>query len=166
MRILRNLCVISGVFPQRILNTSAIQKFPIRQMNSQCPSGEQLKAAKAVPYSDFTIFDKIISKEIPAEIVYETEEVLAFRDIAPVAPTHILLIPKLRQGLTQLSKATDDHVNILGRLMVSAAEVAKQEGLDKDGFRIVVNDGVMGCQSVYHLHLHLIGGRQLSWPPG
>jgi histidine triad (HIT) family protein len=112
-----------------------------------------------------TIFDKIVAKQIPATIVFEDDSVLAFRDISPQGPTHIVLIPKARDGLTQLSKADDRHEQILGHLMVTAAKVARQEGLDK-GFRLVVNDGPQGSQSVYHLHLHLIGGRQMNWPPG
>jgi histidine triad (HIT) family protein len=98
-------------------------------------------------------------------VVYEDDKVLAFRDISPQAPVHIIIIPKDRDGLTQLSKAEERHTEILGHLMVTAAVVAKQEGL-VDGFRLVVNDGLQGCQSVYHLHLHLLGGRQMNWPPG
>ncbi|RWR74897.1 zinc-binding protein [Cinnamomum micranthum f. kanehirae] len=91
--------------------------------------------------------------------------VLAFRDISPQAPTHILIIPKVKDGLTGLSKAEERHCEILGYLLYTAKLVAKQEGLE-DGFRIVINDGPKGCQSVYHLHIHLIGGRQMNWPPG
>ncbi|BBN07015.1 histidine triad (HIT) family protein [Marchantia polymorpha subsp. ruderalis] len=112
-----------------------------------------------------TIFDKIVKKEIPCTSVYEDEKVLAFRDINPQAPTHIVIIPKDRDGLTQLSKAEERHKEILGHLMYVATVVAKDLGL-KDGFRIVINDGVNGCQSVYHLHIHLLGGRQMKWPPG
>ena len=90
---------------------------------------------------------------------------MAFRDINAVAATHFLVIPKNRQGLSQLSKANDSHKELLGHLMVVCAKVAAQEKLD-DGWRLVVNDGKHGCQSVYHLHLHVIGGQQLSWPPG
>ncbi|KAM7255993.1 hypothetical protein ACFE04_011734 [Oxalis oulophora] len=112
-----------------------------------------------------TIFDKIINKEIPSKVVYEDDQVLAFRDIAPQAPTHILIIPKKRDGLTGLSKAEERHCEILGRLLYTAKLIAKQEGLE-EGFRIVINDGPNGCQSVYHIHVHLIGGRQMNWPPG
>ena len=112
-----------------------------------------------------TIFDKIIDKSIPADIVYEDEQCLAFRDIAPQAPVHILVIPKARDGLTQLSKARDDQGALLGHLLLTARAVAAAEKLEK-GFRIVINDGVEGCQSVYHLHVHLLGGRQMTWPPG
>nr|ABK23114.1 unknown [Picea sitchensis] len=112
-----------------------------------------------------TIFDKILQKEIPSTVVYEDEKVLAFRDIAPQAPTHIIIIPKVRDGLTGLSQAEERHEDILGHLLYTAKVIAKQEGLS-DGFRIVINDGPSGCQSVYHLHIHLLGGRQMNWPPG
>ncbi|URE11053.1 Scavenger mRNA decapping enzyme C-term binding [Musa troglodytarum] len=112
-----------------------------------------------------TIFDKIVKKEIPSTVVYEDDKVLAFRDIAPQAPTHILIIPKVKDGLSGLSKAEERHVEILGYLLYIAKLVAKQEGLG-DGFRIVINDGNDAGQSVYHLHVHLLGGRQMNWPPG
>ena len=112
-----------------------------------------------------TIFDKIIAKEIPSDIIYEDNLCLAFRDIAPQAKTHFLVIPKIRSGLTQLSKAEEGHKELLGHLLYTAQKVAKQEKLDQ-GFRVVINDGVEGCQSVYHLHIHVVGGQQLSWPPG
>ena len=112
-----------------------------------------------------TIFDKILSGEIPCEKVFSDEKCLAFKDITPQAPTHILLIPKVRAGLTRISNAVESHQQILGKLMYTASLVAKQEKLD-NGYRLVINDGVEGCQSVYHLHVHLIGGRQLTWPPG
>ncbi|CAL9123190.1 unnamed protein product [Musa textilis] len=110
-------------------------------------------------------FDKIVKKEIPSTVVYEDDKVLAFRDIAPQAPTHILIIPKVKDGLSGLSKAEERHVEILGYLLYIAKLVAKQEGL-VDGFRIVINDGDDAGQSVYHLHVHLLGGRQMNWPPG
>eukprot|EP00243_Klebsormidium_subtile_P004519 TRINITY_DN18538_c0_g1_i1.p1 TRINITY_DN18538_c0_g1~~TRINITY_DN18538_c0_g1_i1.p1 ORF type:complete len:222 (+),score=37.08 TRINITY_DN18538_c0_g1_i1:58-723(+) len=129
---------------------------------------EQAAAAAAKTKSDDdqpTLFDKIVSKEIPATIVYEDDLVLAFRDINPQAPTHIILVPKQRNGLTQLSKATEANKEVLGHLLLKAGEIAKAEKLD-EGFRVVINDGPQGCQSVYHLHLHIIGGRQMKWPPG
>nr|XP_043631944.1 14 kDa zinc-binding protein-like [Erigeron canadensis] len=112
-----------------------------------------------------TIFDKIISKEIPSSIVYEDEKVLAFRDINPQAPVHVLVIPKLRDGLTELGKAEPRHEDILGHLLHASKIVAEKEGI-VDGFRVVINSGATACQSVYHLHLHVLGGRQLKWPPG
>ncbi|KAL4478965.1 hypothetical protein ABPG72_019402 [Tetrahymena utriculariae] len=116
--------------------------------------------------TEITIFDKIVSKQIPANIVYEDDLCLAFKDINPQAPIHFVLIPKNRDGLTQLSKAEDRHKNLLGHLMVAVSKIAAQEPLLKDGFRIVVNDGLHGGQSVYHIHIHIFGGTQLTWPPG
>ncbi|XP_010941662.1 14 kDa zinc-binding protein [Elaeis guineensis] len=112
-----------------------------------------------------TIFDKIIAKEIPSTIVYEDDKVLAFRDINPQAPVHVLVIPKLRDGLTHLGKAELRHAEILGHLLCAAKIVAEKEGI-VDGFRVVINNGPEACQSVYHLHLHILGGRQMKWPPG
>lgn len=112
-----------------------------------------------------TIFDKIINKQIPATIIYEDDSCLAFRDINPQGPVHFLVIPKVHDGLTQLSKARPDHKELLGHMLYTAAVVAKQEGLS-NGYRVVLNDGPDGAQSVYHLHLHVIGGRQMTWPPG
>ena len=103
-----------------------------------------------------TLFDKIVAKEIPADVIYEDNLCMAFRDIAPQAKTHFLVIPKIRAGLTQLSKANEDHKALLGHLLFTAQAVAKQEKLDA-GFRVVINDGVEGCQSVYHLHIHVLG---------
>jgi histidine triad (HIT) family protein len=114
-----------------------------------------------------TIFDKIIRREIPAAVVLEDEHLVAFRDINPVAPVHILIIPKKRLGLTRLSRATSEHSDILGRLMVAAARISRDSSLGfRDGARIVVNDGPDGGQEVPHLHVHVVGGRQMSWPPG
>ncbi|XP_007041082.2 PREDICTED: 14 kDa zinc-binding protein isoform X3 [Theobroma cacao] len=110
-------------------------------------------------------FDKIIAKEIPSTIVYEDDKVLAFKDINPQAPVHVLVIPKFRDGLTQLGKAEPRHGEILGQLLYAAKIVAEKEGI-VDGFRVVINNGPSACQSVYHLHLHVLGGRQMNWPPG
>ncbi|KAK7362527.1 hypothetical protein VNO77_04643 [Canavalia gladiata] len=112
-----------------------------------------------------TIFDKIINNEIPSTVVYEDEKVLAFRDINPEAPVHVLVIPKFRDGLTELGKAEARHEEILGQLLYAAKIVAEKEGI-LDGFRVVINSGPRGYQTVYHLHLHVLGGRQMNWPPG
>ncbi|GIM09291.1 hypothetical protein Vretimale_13201 [Volvox reticuliferus] len=131
-------------------------------------SAEEAAAKAAAHLADTeppTIFDKIVAKEIPANVIYEDDEALAFRDISPQAPVHFLVIPKNRSGLTRLSKATPEHKALLGHLLYVAQLVAMKENLG-DGFRVVVNDGPNGCQSVYHLHLHVMGGRQLTWPPG
>jgi len=111
-----------------------------------------------------TIFKKIIQREIPATIVYEDDLCLAFRDIHPQAPTHILLIPK--KEIPSMSEIRAEDQEILGHLMLKASEIAAKEGLDEDGYRIVVNTRAFGGQTVNHLHLHILGGRPLSWPPG
>ncbi|KAG8467378.1 hypothetical protein KFE25_000694 [Diacronema lutheri] len=112
-----------------------------------------------------TIFDSILDGKIPADVVYEDELVLAFRDIAPVAPTHVLLIPKRRDGLTQLQRATAEHKHVLGHMLaVAVPAIVAKDGLDS--YRLVVNDGAQACQSVFHLHMHIIGGKALTWPPG
>lgn len=115
-----------------------------------------------------TLFDKIIAGEIPATVVKEDDKIMAFKDINPAGPVHVLVIPKQRNGLTRLSKAMPDHTDILGRLMVAAAEIARDETLGfGDGARIVVNDGKeLAGQEVFHLHVHVIGGRAFTWPPG
>ncbi|KAL1512187.1 hypothetical protein AB1Y20_005452 [Prymnesium parvum] len=120
------------------------------------------KAQEARPGGE-TIFGKIIRKEIPATIVYEDETSLAFRDVSPQAPTHILVIPK--KPIAMISEAEEADEALLGHLMVVASKVAKQEGLD-NGYRLVINNGKDGAQSVYHLHIHILGGRQMTWPPG
>jgi histidine triad (HIT) family protein len=111
-----------------------------------------------------TIFGKIIRKDIPAQIVYETERVLAFRDINPVAPVHVLVIPK--KPIESVATAVSGDAEVLGELMLAAGEVARREGLETGGYRVVTNIGADGGQTVFHLHLHVIGGRPMLWPPG
>lgn len=111
-----------------------------------------------------TIFSKIIRKEIPADIVYEDELALAFRDINPQAPVHILVIPK--QPIAKLSDAEAQDHALMGHLVLTAKRVADQAGLSENGYRLVINTGPDGGQTVYHLHLHILGGRPMSWPPG
>ena len=110
-----------------------------------------------------TLFSKIIRREIPADIVYEDDLVLAFRDIQPQAPVHILVIPK--QPISKLADAQPEDQDLLGHLLLSVKKVADQAGLDK-GYRVVINSGEDGGQTVYHLHLHILGGRAMQWPPG
>jgi histidine triad (HIT) family protein len=112
-----------------------------------------------------TIFSKIIRKEIKADIVYESDTVLAFRDIRPQAPTHILIIPKIEIPST-LNLNGKKHGQLLGDLFDAANEISKNLGVAKDGFRLVINCGADAGQEVYHLHFHLLGGRKLTWPPG
>lgn len=139
---------------------------------------EAEKAQTAAPGGD-TIFGKILRGEIPTQFIYEDDQVcwscppcpdshftfqcVAFNDISPTAPVHFLVIP--RKPIAQLSTAEDGDEQLIGHLMIVARKLAKERGLG-DGFRIVINDGKQGCQSVYHLHIHVIGGKQLGWPPG
>jgi histidine triad (HIT) family protein len=111
-----------------------------------------------------TIFSKIINREIPADIVLENDLCLAFRDIHPQAPTHVLVIPK--KPITQLSEATTEDCALLGELLLFARDVASKLGLDSSGYRLVINNGEGAGQTVFHLHLHILGGRDLNWPPG
>jgi len=111
-----------------------------------------------------TLFERIIAREIPADIVYEDEHVLAFRDINPAAPVHVLVVPKLL--ITGVAAAEPRHAELLGRVLLAAAEVARRECLEDGGYRLVINNGVDAGQSVFHLHCHVLGGRKLSWPPG
>lgn len=111
-----------------------------------------------------TIFKKIIDKEIPAKIVYEDDEILAFEDISPVAPIHILIIPKIE--IRTLNNLEDADALIMGKLILAAKKIATQNGIAEDGYRLVFNCNENGGQTVFHIHCHLIGGRVLDWPPG
>jgi len=110
------------------------------------------------------IFCKIANGEIPSDRVWEDEQLVAFRDLNPQAPTHILIIPK--KHLSTLLEVESEDVELLGRLQIAAVEIARQEGLDDDGFRLVTNCLEGAGQSVFHIHVHLLGGRPLRWPPG
>jgi histidine triad (HIT) family protein len=111
-----------------------------------------------------TLFEKIIAREIPAAIVYEDDKVVAFRDINPQAPVHVLIVP--RKVIPRIAEAgTEDH-QVLGHLLIKAGEVARQLGLERSGFRLVFNNGPDAGEAVPHLHCHIIGGRKLGWPPG
>ncbi|HET20316.1 MAG TPA: histidine triad nucleotide-binding protein [Chromatiales bacterium] len=111
-----------------------------------------------------TIFSKIIRKEIPAQIVYEDDEVLAFRDINPQAPVHILIIPK--KQIATLNDLRPEDAPLIGKLYLVAGQLASEMGFAEDGYRTVFNCNSHGGQEVYHLHLHLLAGRQMTWPPG
>ena len=111
-----------------------------------------------------TLFMRIIRREIPADIVFEDEHVLAFRDIHPQAPVHVLFVPK--QPIATLNDLREDQAELAGRLLLAAAAYAKAEGFAEAGYRTVFNCNGDGGQSVYHIHLHLLAGRQLAWPPG
>lgn len=111
-----------------------------------------------------TIFEKIIAREIPADIVFEDDQCLAFRDISPQAPAHVLLVPK--RVIPRLgSTGVEDQV-LLGHMLVKAGELARMLGLSESGFRVVINHGPDGGETVPHLHMHILGGRPMEWPPG
>lgn len=110
------------------------------------------------------IFCQIARKEIPAKIVYEDEEIIAFDDIRPQAPVHTLIIPK--EHIPTLKEVDQEKAELLGKILVKAREIAAQKGIDQSGFRLVLNTGPDSGQEVFHLHFHLLGGRRLGWPPG
>ena len=117
-----------------------------------------------MPYDPDNVFARILRDEIPSTRVYEDDEFIAFRDINPAAPTHVLLIP--REHVSRMSELEDRHAETLADLFQAAAHLARAEGVERTGWRIVVNEGADAGQSVFHLHLHLLGGRALAWPPG
>ncbi len=110
------------------------------------------------------LFCKIAAGEIPAKIVLETDEVVAFHDINPQAPVHVLVIPK--KHIAKVSDMTEDDIELMGKVIYAGKKVAEQLGIAEDGFRLVFNNGRMGGQHVYHIHLHVLGGRAMLWPPG
>ena len=111
-----------------------------------------------------TIFGKIIRREIPADIVYEDDDVLAFRDLNPQAPVHVLFVPK--RAIATLDEASPEHAELLGKLLLAAAAYAREQGFAQDGYRTVINCNEHGGQTVFHLHVHLLAGRRMHWPPG
>ena len=111
-----------------------------------------------------TLFEKIISREIPAHILYEDDLVIAFRDIKPAAPVHALIVPK--KPIPRIAQAAGEDHAVLGHLLLKAAELADKLGLNKSGYRLVINNGPDAGESVPHLHMHILGGRHLAWPPG
>jgi histidine triad (HIT) family protein len=127
-------------------------------------SAEVLSQLKSHDMSSDTVFAKIVRREIPAQIVYQDEDVTAFRDMNPAAPVHILIVPN--QIIPTLNDATPEDDRLLGKLLLTAQKLAKQEGIAESGYRVVMNCNAEGGQSVYHLHLHLLGGRQMKWPSG
>lgn len=110
------------------------------------------------------LFCKIVEKQIPSEIVFENEKVLAFKDVDPIAPIHILIIPK--EHITTTNDLKEDDKELIGEIFLTAKHLAKEFNIAEDGYRTVFNCNEKGGQSVYHIHLHLIGGRQMKWPPG
>ncbi len=113
---------------------------------------------------DMTIFEKIIAREIPAKIIWEDDEAIAFHDVNPQAPVHVLIVPK--KVIPRLTAATEANRAILGKLLLVAGDLAKKLGVEKSGYRVVINSGPDAGESVPHLHVHLLGKRALAWPPG
>ena len=111
-----------------------------------------------------TIFEKILNKQIPCKVVYEDEHTLAFHDVNPQAPVHVLVIPKTK--LVNVAEASEEDAFILGKVLLAAKKVAEITGIHKTGYRLVMNNGAGSGQTVFYLHCHVIGGRNLSWPPG
>ncbi len=111
-----------------------------------------------------TIFEKIIAREIPARIVHETDEFIAFHDVQPQAPVHVLIVPK--RVIPRVAAATNGDAELLGRMLAASGEIARKVGVAESGYRLVINNGPDAGESVPHLHMHLLGGRALSWPPG
>ena len=111
-----------------------------------------------------SIFTKIIKREIPAEIVFENDDVLAFKDINPSAPIHILIIPK--KQIATINDIEESDAELMGKIILAAKQIAKDNNIDKDGYRLVFNCNENGGQTVFHIHCHLIGGRKLAWPAG
>lgn len=114
--------------------------------------------------TETTLFTRIRDREIPAEIVYEDDDIMAFRDINPQAPTHVLVVPK--EPVPTVNDLQPGHAELVGRMFLVAQRIARDEGVAEDGYRLVVNTNAAANQTVFHLHLHLLGGRQFSWPPG
>lgn len=111
-----------------------------------------------------TLFEKIIAGQIPADIVYEDDHCVAFRDINPQAPVHVLVVP--RKPVVNVASADDDDTELLGKVLQAAKKVARQEGIADSGYRLILNNGAHAGQTVFHLHCHVLGGRALHWPPG
>jgi histidine triad (HIT) family protein len=111
-----------------------------------------------------TLFTKIRDREIPSDIVYEDEEIFAFRDINPQAPTHVLVVPK--EVIPTVNDLDAEHAGLVGRMVLVAQQIAREEGIAESGYRLVMNTNDEGGQTVFHIHLHVIGGRTMEWPPG
>ena len=111
-----------------------------------------------------TLFEKIASREIPADIVFEDSQLIAFKDVNPQAPVHVLIVPK--KPIQRIGEAGQWYYQVLGQLLLKAAEIAREQGISESGYRLVINNGPDGGESVPHLHCHILGGRKLKWPPG
>jgi histidine triad (HIT) family protein len=151
----------------RCFNSSLVTRRPQQSTSLllvRSMSDEVSKAQSANLSNVPTIFDKLLSKEIPSQVVYEDDRAYCFRDVNPQAPFHALVIPRQKDGLVGLSSMQEDQKGLVGHLMYVAQKVGQENC--PNGFRVVVNDGRDGAQSVPHLHMHVLGGRQMGWPPG
>jgi len=157
--LLRGVISPTGVVP--LVNSVAFTR-----AMAATPDQNSLKETAKKKYGNNageTVFAKILNKEIPSKFIHEDEKCVAFHDLSPQAPTHFLVIPRLH--MPRLQDAHEEDAALLGHLLFVAKKVAAEQGLDK-GFRIVINNGEHGAQSVDHLHIHVLGGRQMKWPPG
>ncbi|XP_075437400.1 putative HIT-like protein Synpcc7942_1390 isoform X4 [Ascaphus truei] len=134
-----------------------------RGCSAEVQSAQRAAAERRDAAVSPTIFSRIIAGTLPADIIYEDDKCLAFRDVSPQAPVHFLVIPKI--PIPRISQVGAGDTELLGHLLVTASLLAQKENLT-DGYRLVINDGELGAQSVYHLHVHVLGGRQMAWPPG
>ncbi|XP_022711631.1 uncharacterized protein LOC111273881 isoform X2 [Varroa jacobsoni] len=157
--------VMNSAFISRSLNTSRLQAVVRRSHSTDIDevANAARAARKHAASGQPTIFAKILDGTIPADIIYDDDKCIAFNDINPQAHVHFLVIP--RKFIATLEQADDSDQDLLGHLLLVARKVAAQQGL-KEGYRVVINNGVQGAQSVYHLHVHVMGGRQMTWPPG
>uniref|UniRef100_A0A8C0KVY1 Histidine triad nucleotide binding protein 2 n=1 Tax=Canis lupus dingo TaxID=286419 RepID=A0A8C0KVY1_CANLU len=159
------LAVAAGLrVARRVVAVAGPRGAQVRSAAGSVTDGSEVtKAQQAAPRGAApTIFSRILDRSLPADILYEDQQCLVFRDVAPQAPVHFLVIPK--KPIPRISQAEEEDQQV-GRVLLPVKETAKAEGLG-DGYRLVINDGKMGAQSVYHLHIHVLGGRQLQWPPG
>ena len=149
------------VFCSACICSCWLDEFHVASCNREDEIARAQRAQEHLPKT--TIFSKILDKTVPAHILHEDEKCIAFQDVAPQAPIHFLVIP--RKPIPSLSEADSEDTELLGHLLQVAKKVAKNENLSK-GYRVVINNGPDGAQSVYHLHIHVLGGRQMGWPPG
>ncbi|PAA77101.1 hypothetical protein BOX15_Mlig022544g1, partial [Macrostomum lignano] len=165
----RNLAALASRWPKsshRLLEAAAAAARPAAYSREMSDEVAKARAAAEAAHGDLnkpTIFNKIISKEIPAKVLFEDDRALAFSDVNPQAPVHFLVIPKVQIPMLEFAK--DDDESLLGHLILTARRVAAEQGLS-NGYRLVINNGSDGAQSVFHLHVHVMGGRQMGWPPG
>uniref|UniRef100_G1LTN1 Histidine triad nucleotide binding protein 2 n=3 Tax=Ailuropoda melanoleuca TaxID=9646 RepID=G1LTN1_AILME len=153
LRVARRAVVVAGPRGAQVRGATGVTD------GNEVAKAQQTAPRGAAP----TIFSRILDRSLPADILYEDQQCLVFRDVAPQAPVHFLVIPK--KPIPRISQAEEEDQQLLGHLLLVAKKTAKAEGLG-DGYRLVINDGKLGAQSVYHLHIHVLGGRQLQWPPG